>query len=409
MSQNINIWTLPSAAQMLNDVRKELSEGVSLCLVFAIPGDIIEFQRILCHGLLIEDSLTTCSIYLPELETITLANFQKSIAGVEYQNNSLELFMKSDAAPDVIIIQGFDEIENSLQNDTMWLMRRWVEHCHTNADKKSLCLVVPGNLAAKIHEIQLSTTSSRLKIRYLIGMPSALEVQLISRAQSGIELISAEAHWRELLVSSLSGNDLDIAYMLGHSQLNNLDDINEVLKEYAGLNSWELSTFEKEFKGWIPLSSGMKPDMPQHIENIKLLWKQTTIYTPEYGEEIHPAVLAIMGKYDEIRHRVWRSQTTLVLPVIDELRIKIFLLLKNRINKTWNHEEIPEIGELKYSLDQLPVDSVVRQQFYDIVRHARDIRNKLSHVEVINLREYILLWNSWQKIRRMNTPNGLNS
>ncbi len=401
MSRNINIWSLPAAVQTLNEIRRELSEGISLCIVATTPGSIFDFQNALQHDLEMEDCLITCSLYLPELESVTLAGIQKAIVGSEYQSVSLDQFIRSEA-PDVILVQGFDEVAPSFQKETISLIRRWADHCHAGGDKKSLCLVIPGNLADKIYEIRSQTTSSRLKIRYLAGIPSALEIQLISRAQSGGEFASVESHWRELLVSSLSGNDLDIAYLLGQSKLNDLDDINHVLKEYAGLNLWERSAFEKELKKWIPLASGIKPDIPQHTENMKLLWKQTTVYTPEYGEEIHPAGLALLEKYDEIKHRVWRAQTTLVLPIIDELRIKIYALLKNKLPNTWNHLDIPEIGQIKYSLEQLPVDDSSRQQFYDTVRHARDIRNKLAHTEVIALHEYVILWNSWQKIRQMS-------
>jgi hypothetical protein len=405
MSQNINVWTLPTAAQVLSDIRTELSQGVSLCIVVAMPGNIVEFEKALRYDLEVRDSLVASSLHLPDLETVNLAGVQRAITGEEYESVSLEQFIQSETTPNVILIQGFDEITASLQKDTMSLLRRWVDYCHATAEKKSLCLIVPGNLADKIHEIQSSTTSSRLKIRCLVGIPSALEIQLIGRAQSGAEFISAEAHWTEFLVSSLSGNDLDMAYLLCQSKLNTLDDIIQVLKEYAESNSWERSAFEKELREWVPLVSGMRAEIPQHMYNMKLLWRQMTVYTPEYGEEIHPAGLALLGKYDEIKHRLWRFQATLVLPIIDELRIKIFFLLKNKLAGTWDHLEIPEIGELKFSLDKLPVDSSERKQFYEIVRHARDIRNKLAHIEIITLREYILLWNSWQKIRQMNIPN----
>jgi hypothetical protein len=400
MSQNINVWRLPTAEQILGDIRKELSQGISLCIVVATSGDIVEFEKVLRNDLERRDALVVCSLRLPDLATVNSAGLQRAITGAEYESSSLEQFIQSETTPDVILIQGFGEITNSLQKDTMFLVRRWVDHCHATSDQKSLCLIVSGNLADKIYEIRSSTTSSRLKLRCLVGIPSALEVQLITRAQVGGEFISAEAHWREVLVSSLSGNDLDMAYLLGQSKLNALDDINHVLKEYADLKLWERSTFEKELMEWVPLASGIKPEIPQHIENMKLLWRQTTVYTPEYGEEIHPAGLVLLGKYDDIKHRVWRSQTTLVLPIIDELRIKIFLLLKSKLVKTWDHEEIPEIGELKYSLDKLSVDSSVRQQFYEIVCRARDIRNKLAHMEVISLHEYTFLWNGWQKIRQ---------
>jgi hypothetical protein len=403
MNQSINIWTLPTAIQILSNLREELSQGVSLCIVVATPTDLLEFENVLRDALLIQDCLMVCSLDLRDFESINLASLQKAITGEKSEAVSFEQFIQSETTPNVIFLKGFDEISAQIQKDTITFIRRWADSCHAISEKKSLCLIVSGSLADKINDLRKSTTM--LKLIYLAGIPSALEMQLICRAYSGGEFTSPEAHWREFLVSSLAGSDMDMAYLLLQSNLDTIDDINCVLREYAELNSWKRSTFVKDLKTWVPLAGGMKPEIPQNVENMKLLRKQTTVYTPEYGEEIHPAGLALLERYDEIKHRVWRSQTNLVFPIIDELRIRIFSLLRNKLVITWEHEEIPEIGELKYSLDQLPAYSFERKRYYDIIRHARDIRNKLAHTEVITLREYSILWNSLQKIRQMTVPN----
>lgn len=97
----------------------------------------------------------------------------------------------------------------------------------------------------------------------------------------------------------------------------------------------------------MPLANGTKIEVPLHSENIRLLWAQTTVYTPEYGEEIHPAGLVLLGKNNEIKSWVWRAQTNLVFPIIDELRIKIYSLLKDKYSpNTWDHQDVPEIGQI---------------------------------------------------------------
>lgn len=397
MSQNINIWALPTALKMLKDIKKELSEGVSLCIVATGPDSILEFQKALSYELEILDGLTIFQIHLADLETVTLAGFQKSIVG-EPQSVSLDQFIK-DEAPDVILIQGFEKVPLPMQQAAISFMRRWADICHTSGDTKSLCLIVPGDLADKIHEIRSGTTSSRIKIRCLAGIPSALEIRLTSRASLDTDFSNAESYWNEIIVSSLSGNDMDLAYLLGKSNLSTLDAIIRALREFAELNSWERSKFEKGLRDWMPLANGTKIEVSLHSENIRLLWTQTTVYTPEYGEEIHPAGLVLLGKNNEIKSRVWRAQTNLVFPIIDELRIKIYSLLKDKIPNTWDHQDVPEIGQIKYSLEQLPSDSPERRQYYEIIRHVRDVRNKLAHMEVISLHEYETLWKFWQKIR----------
>ncbi len=66
-----------------------------------------------------------------------------------------------------------------------------------------------------------------------------------------------------------------------------------------------------------------------------------------------------------------------------------------------NTSDYPEIGDIKFLLDQLPDSAWEKQQFYTIVCRARQARNKLAHLEIITLRDYLDLWNSWQKVRQM--------
>jgi len=398
MNLNSNIWALPTAARLLADIRKDLSVGVSLCIVMTDRDGPVEFQRALKYSLETDECLTTFSLDLSSLTDATIASIQAAVLG-ESRRSSLDEFIRNEA-PDVILVKGLEDISAPMRGDVLAFIRCWVERCHTNGDVKSLCLIVPGDHTDEIQDLRSSTRSSRINIRCLVGVPSALDVQLLSRAHLLEDLPYAEARWREQIISSLCGNDLELADLLGQSKLDTYDSIYSALEEYATLNSWNRAEIEKKLQKWVPLASGLSPEVLGQTENIKLLWMKITVYTLEHGEEIHPAILTLLQREDDIKHRIWRAQATLALPVIDELRIKIYSLLADRLTNTWGHHDIPEIGEIKYSLERLSMHSWERKQYYEVVRHAREVRNKLAHMDVISLYDYTCIWDSWQRIRR---------
>lgn len=90
------------------------------------------FQKALNYELEILDGLTIFQIHLADLETVTLAGFQKVYCWGT-SSVSLDQFIK-DEAPDVILIQGFEKVPLPMQQAAISFMRRWADICHTSGD-----------------------------------------------------------------------------------------------------------------------------------------------------------------------------------------------------------------------------------------------------------------------------------
>jgi len=282
-------------------------------------------------------------------------------------------------------------------------LKQWADECQSTSSTKTLCLLIRGNDLSPIQDFGVHL---KVKLNYLMGIPSAIELQLLCRTLSPGGIITAEEYWREVLVSSLAGNDFEVASLLMEHRLDSMDEIVAVLMEYAASKNWDRQLFKTRLKGWRSLSRGQEPALPGNIQNFGLLWDQITVYTPEYGEEIHSAGLALLDDQDGLRHRIWRSQALLALPLIDDLRIRLSGELGKRIDlipADCDGDDIGvlEIGYLKNVLEKLPAWDGERKRFLGIVLHARYLRNKIAHLEIISQREYLELWNSCQSIRQI--------
>ena len=401
MNWHSDVWELPTSGRILADIREDLSQGISLRLINARPDNNYEFHKILLGQLDAIDGLNAVEFDLLHLERRDLSGFLSAITDHAVDTGVVSKLIADDWVPDVLLLNGFDELDAVGQKQILALMESWADECHAISIRKSLCLVIDGRNA---HIVWETASSLRIKNKVLVGFPSAIEMQLLCRQQAGDAYISPEDQWRETLIASLSGSDTSLAHALWQHLLEDFSGVSRILLEYAAARSWQKKIFAKDIEGWYPIPLGVMPSLPKHSRNIILLTRGLTVFTPEFGEEIHSAGLALLDRNEELRHRIWRSQSALVAPVNDGLRLKVYSLVKRKMTAASVEGDIPEIGELKFFMESLSSHSWEKQQFYNIICHARHVRNKLAHFEIITLREYLDLWNSWQKVRQMLTP-----
>ena len=188
---------------MLAEIQDQLSNGISLCLILPRPSDLAGFQLALGEQLEIRNHFRTDHVNLPSLAAINHWTIQKAI-GVDDIQPDLDLALISELLPDVIFLGGFSEISEQLQKDAIKLLNGWSQACHATSCNKSLCLLVSGNQLARIAGLK---TDIRLKRKFVIGVPSVLETQLLCRLQWGASF-DAEAQWRETIISSVAAGDL---------------------------------------------------------------------------------------------------------------------------------------------------------------------------------------------------------
>ena len=138
--------------------------------------------------------------------------------------------------------------------------------------------------------------------------------------------------------------------------------------------------------------------------------KGRLVYTPEHGVELHPGLLAHFGYRVEVEKRLWRGQAELLLPVLNEIRLRICTELTYAYGSDWPFKwREPASG---YESEQVKITSLatelghihylfataVRGHPLDAMRHlsalalnARNMRNLVAHNKAVVYRDFELL------------------
>ena len=387
MSLHDNVWDLPSLKLLMKEISHNLSEGVSVILIWSV---FLEY----------EEFLERLSIYLTEnacgFEFINLADISEhritstSIGDIlGLPNKKMRNFYDQ---PQVYIFDKFEFCSLKSQFLLLEFYQNWRKINHNINLRDSLLMVIPVENLRSNHLGILKQERGEVKgkIRVIVGIPSMLESQLLSRPLSMGEL-TPEYQWKEALISSLCANDSELSEYLWQHDLNSPLSIKEALKEYAELT--ERRNNDLEFlENWRPIPRGAGIDIQKHLLNLKLIQRKVTLYTPEYGEEIHPVSYIRKGDVNGYLDRyIWRGQSLIVLPIIDQVRIKMIDILKRNLknNKVDFYEA--EIKDLCNFLRDQDNYSNMRQIYLNDLERVRSIRNSIAHLKPVSISEWNFL------------------
>ena len=147
-------------------------------------------------------------------------------------------------------------------------------------------------------------------------------------------------------------------------------------------------------------------------ESLRGLWASGCLgYTPEYGLEVHPGFLAQSNRRATAEHMLWRGQSELILPLVNEVRLKVCQDLTNTFGSDWpvrwvppsNEQEVEEarrsplgteLRHVNYLLQSLGMrnprhDLYEKRSLGDLVLRARNLRNEVAHYNPVALRDFV--------------------
>ena len=143
----------------------------------------------------------------------------------------------------------------------------------------------------------------------------------------------------------------------------------------------------------LPLDEALSPEdallsYAQHsgwTSSTSRCWENGTIDGPADRPVVHSALLSVSGESRSIRQRIWTAQAAVLLPLVEERRVRIISHCRRYLRLPLQTERGQlirdpldlEVGLLAWCLERTNTPQAVKRQ----VRWLRDARNKLAHME----------------------------
>ena len=414
----------PSVQQFLNALLDDLSERRSL-LVLLPEGIEARDPWYTLEGHLVRQDFYIEEIVLPDLPTeppppAALGNALNVQWPEDSSPRNIANLMLSQDLPEIIHLTGFDEIAESAKRTWGAFLSDWARASKDILDKEAstppaLILFAPGSA----FPLPLPESDLCLAIHHWWGFPSALEVQLLCRWENANSEQMPLHRWREHLIPSLVGNDVALAGHLWDQFSLDFAQLLSLLQSYGEQRGWT----RQDLQAWgveeLPptLTSNETHLLHNSSPRRYHLWAHGVLNrTPEYGIEIHTAALALLSRTEDLRHRLWRGQTSLLFPLIDNVRLTLCRHLSQQYGQDWplrwhlpdSEEEIRAVqdsplacqwGHLAWLLNNCGYLRRERR-LRDVVQSARWMRNELAHYRPITLSHFEGLWRETQRLRQ---------
>lgn len=411
------LFQLPSSQNFVLRIIDDLGERRSSIVLLPIDLHPDDLWQVMWDDLCRRDFSFT-EVSLPDLQgNQSPASVLGDKIGVRWSSTearTVSCLANYSSLPDIIRLRGFEELSMEARKRWIEFILQWAQSSKEIMDRggtpASLCLLCPAwsldNLSPE--------PSLYLSIRNWWGIPSALELKLMCRLTDETSL---ESEWRENILPSLSGNDLLLSQNLwnrvfeGPEQLINY--LTEFAKKQRGWSAENLKTWGVEsFQGsWGTRFNNFKLDY-KHMQ----LWRKGILsYTTEYGVELHSAAIAILGWEDEIHHRLWRAQTPLIMPLLDNIRLEMCRKMTQRYGRDWpvrfekpetqrEYEDLLENplacqwGYLEHLINNCNAFRKERRWLH-LIQLGRFIRNELAHYRAVDYKSYLAFNNELSRVK----------
>ena len=249
------------------------------------------------------------------------------------------------------------------------------------------------------------------------AFPDALEAPLICRLAVDGASSELQQRWREQVLPALAGDDVALMEQLWDPVLGPMEEVVASLLEYAASRAWTAPSLramglDAAWHEPRPGKHGL-PSLPP--ERLLPVWAAGALSASvERGMELHPAALAVLERDEEVRHRLWRGQVRLILPVIDALRLRACQEITDEMGDTWplayttpnSRAEVDEVrdnplncqlGHLEHLLQRSELRRW-RPRWMGVIRCARAARNKLAHCQPVEFADFHELMTEAQRI-----------
>ncbi len=415
------VLDVPSASQLIDDVIEDLRLGRSVLLVAPETQSLSEIRSAISYGVG-RGGLWGEEISLTEMSE----NYEGAVSRLsDYLRldpppKTLEALLLHESCPEVILLNDIERLSTMDSHTWLHLLESWAQQTKRIRDTqvypvtRRLCLSSPATILAGI----APKSDVTLSVRWWWNIPSTLEMQLLCRLQD--PEYNLEAIWREHLLPSLTGNDIELFEYLWDRITQPTDVLFDNLREFALAKGWQrhteqwLKLLKKQFPSKMSGSGRLGPP-----EVWRCFWDfGALICTPEYGLEIHSAALVLLGQRKGVEQKMWRGQANLLLPLLDSVRLDLCEYFTRRYGKEWSlkwaepkdEQELERVRESPLAtqwghLLQAVLNSPYRDRLHKerrLVVTGRNIRNELAHFRPISFVEFSAFWDNWLEFKDGN-------
>jgi hypothetical protein len=388
------IESLPSVTSFLDSVVTDLLGGRSVVVLLPPGTPSARIVEALARRLYTKHR----SVYQsagPFSSVVDLA--ARVLGGSQSVSADLPSILSDPGFPEVVVIDIDGEGHGSAKT-AMTMIVEWAVHARRQSAKfnevRSLLLVTEARDVID----PLPLTDTHLSIRWWWGFPSELEVRLLARGEEAGRPNQGDL-WGECVAAAFGCGDASLTVSLLGKTLLSLNDCSEFLREYSrevgiGLSSISTDAFR-------PYAGKPPPERPER--NRQHHWATGQLVCSfEHGVEVHPAALALMlGGEDELSKRLWRSQASALLPVVDRVRAVVCRQLAREYGAAWydrlNCRPKEERDKDRLRVDPLDAElgllmtlfrrglpSSLLQRWEKSIGYCYEIRNSLAHYHPVD-------------------------
>lgn len=406
------LFELPSVQRFLDRLIEDLSSERSLFVLLPTGVSLRHFGDYLRAELARREfSFQELSLAAPGDDQPPLSALSENLDihwPAEDTPRTIENLLRTQQLPEIVILEDLDQASKAACRNWGSFLAQWARVCQSWIDDRiyapALCLL--GTATSLLPEIPESS-NVYLAVHWWWGFPSALEMHTLCRWSSPVDAIIERNRWRECMLSSIAGGDFLLASELWDVARLDEASLPDVLCSVAAKRGWHRDTL---------LSWGVDERDASHYstlfrealhppKELRALWAHGVVgQTAEYGIELNAVALAVLQRYDELNHRVWRGQAHLLFPLIDRIRLDLCNILTRRYGPDWPVRWIrPQLeaeekavlqnpracqwGHLAYLLEnQTPID--LESQWSSLAIAIRYIRNHMAHFKPISFHDF---------------------
>jgi hypothetical protein len=315
-------------------------------------------------------------------------------------------------------------LEPARRNAWLRFVGQWAQISQNLAGRSSPAPVLCAILQSARIAVDVLESNVLLGIHWWWGLPSVLELKLLCRLASRTDVgDGSDARWLEYLLPALATNDVILLERMWDAHAIQTDQLMSCIREVGQEREWTSENLRQWGAAQLMSSNARRsgPLSPVPPANVRALWAHGAVHaTDEYGIELHPTALHVLGCQSELQHRLWRGQAELLLPALDSIRLDVCSYLTRSYGREWpvrwfkpeHPDEEAAVCENPLACQWGYLEWLIRncpqlareRRWLSLITPAARARNAVAHYRVVSRGDYEHIVEQHKQFAEATTP-----